>query len=364
MNPGSLKFFEFGEIEDVGERPAYFPGHQVLGEVAALPAPLDILGESVWSEGNAGSNEVNLQRTLGLGVGGNLDLLRSIADVPDGYSLEFVMREVGDGTGGAMDLVALFKDVVDGTARRRLLVLIDCKNPLPATKAMLSKQVVRAQLLSIPVLANLVLGDEAVPLEVRLIVLAGINPGLPWPLDDAAVSPPRWRAKHTMFVLPRPRLVGFFPVRTSGKLFFVHGPWPSAAAASWGEPWVAAVLKANRQAYKERPRTARADRKEPEWFGAQHELRRGVAVLRPSADDYHSALMASSIDAANDCQRSIRAMRELSAAGKLPPGWEYLGETLDKGKSRLFWRHAGERHDDEALRELVRWFSVSSSALS
>lgn len=355
MSTPILRYFELVGFEDVSARPLGCPGHVVGREAQSPPEPSDIEGERLWTEGNSGTNEVNLQRTLAMGVGENLRLLMSVADVPEGYELEFMLREVGDGTGGAMDIVAQFRHG-GGRAAKRLLILVDCKNPRPATRATLLDQLVRAQLLAIPVLSNLVVGGPQAELEVRLIALVGINPGLSLGTAERVASPPRWSNGRARVVVPRPRIVGFLPVRARGRTYFVHGPWPTPTTSAWGDHWVKSALEANRKARtngRKRP-IARSIR--PTWFDRAMGGGEGIAVSCPDAAEYHAAIRDLASARSSPATRLIRAMRESSASGVLPADWQYLGETLDKGKSRLFWRTRSATCDDVLLRELVRFF--------
>lgn len=157
---------------------------------------------NLWTEGNLGSNETDLHRSLlcrhdtsetssdGKFIQGD-HLFGFLAGV-DAPSVLWVAREIG-GAGG-IDVAALLQ-----SKGERSLLLIDCKNASAASRLDLVEQDVQAQRLLIATLSNLWFCEP--PKRVKLVLLSGLSSDpytpLPWfsvgtGADDPIVEIESW----------------------------------------------------------------------------------------------------------------------------------------------------------------------------
>lgn len=280
-----------------------------LQRMKSVPDMSRAMRTRVWAEGNAGSNELDLQQSLACSP----EALRLLAQESSAPSL--VMREIG-GSGG-LDVAAFF-----GPER---LLLVDCKNSDPATPKGLRSQRAQANRLSLSALENI----TPLPSEITLVLLAGWSQYQDLPDHEhlggwrTAASTAGWSrvpAGERWSVLP-------FKLEGEPASRCVIGRWDALAACEWAS-------RLARSAPKDDESTRLGGHTEdvgyPLGISLKHHHQSSLYSLRIPADEYR---MATGPAAEHSL---VRSLLDAAYRGDLEgPGIRFMGEINEKGNVHL-----------------------------
>lgn len=311
------------------------------------PGDLDgapFAGTSIWMEGNDGENELNFQRTLFLRR--NLPFLRELAGITEDMEPVFAAREIGGA--GSVDVAVLFRD--KHHRRPQTLVLIDCKDAKPHGRTGLVQQCAQAYRLAQAAFPNLDFDPPLMPDEVRLVLISGMGRCEGLPAEITSMPRPGWCIDGEFVAIPEPIVHVYLPVAIKEmdgreQWLAVQRLAPTMASSDlWRAAWAATARRLN---------SSLATGK----YGARHDFH----FLAVGAREHLKALGGMDVEGSD--AKAIRALlRDGRAAVPPGPGWQFAGETNDKGFVRLWWKREPEARMED-LESYLRRVGLSTGRL-
>lgn len=278
-----------------------------------------------WCRGLEGSNEGDLQRALA--HKGNWEALALIAGAK---RITWACRELGDN-----DVVAYA-----GSDGRPELLLFDVKNAGPAkggrgeeSIGRLGAQAHRNAFESLPSLR------ASFPGRARLLALHGFG-DVDEPEQQRRLSSSSDDDEASK--VPPIEWIGVIPIERQDVEYAIVGRWKEMQGAI---PKPMAKGKDLRETTAVPVRRSIGDGLHLKAVC----LRRGVSVsLRIDADEHRELLQG--------VQKRPWQARE-RAHTEVPPGWRFVGESIEKGCARLHWEREGADEAAVALKDFAEWLA-------